>query len=197
MILQNEKRKTQNIIETEKKIRRFEIESTNIKQDLIIKKDRNKLFKDSKRLDFITSIIHKNKYKINLHLIYKASIDGDKSSIFHEKCDKAQATIVLIETKDNKIFGGYTKRKWRGNNIEKADNEAFIFSFNNYKIYDIIKGKNGIGCYEEFNPYFSGAFKIFDNAFTNGGCLIKNDKNYQINDIEELIGSENKENLNE
>ena len=82
-------------------------------------------------------------------------------------------------------------------NIEKADNDAFIFSFYNYKIYDIIKGKNGIGCYEEFNPYFSGAFKIFDNAFTNGGCLIKNDKNYQINNIEELIGSENKENLNE
>ena len=188
MILKNEKRKTQNIIKTE---------STNIKQDLIIRKDRNKLFKDSKRLDFITSRIHKNKYKINLNLIYKASINGDKSSIFHEKCDKAQATIVLIETKDDKIFGGYTKRTWRGNNIEKADNDAFIFSLNNYKIYDIIKGKNGIGCYKEFNPYFSGAFKIFDNAFTNGGCLIKNDKNYQINDIEELIGSENKENLNE
>ena len=149
------------------------------------------IIKNRSELDFISNRIHRNKYKINLNLLYKASKDGDKSLIFHEKCDKAQTTLILVETKSNKRFGGYTKRTWRGSNIEKSDNEAFIFSLNKYKIYDVIKEKNAIGCYKEYNPYFTGAFKIYDYALNKGGCLINNEKNFEINDIKELIGEEN------
>ena len=167
------------------------------------RKDKNKsisksrIIKDMNEIDFIIKNIHKNKYKINLNLLYKASSDGDKSSIFHEKCDKAQTTLVIIETNKNKKFGGYTKRTWRGLNTKKSDNDSFIFSLNKKKIYNAIKGKKVIGCLKELSAYFLGAFKIYDNSFIKGGCLLKNEKIYEIDDIKELIYDENDNNLNE
>ena len=43
-----------------------------------------------------------NKYKIIFNLLYKASEDEDKSSIFHKNCDRAQTTLILVETKKGK-----------------------------------------------------------------------------------------------
>ena len=189
-----------NIKPIHNKISNFNIESKIKTESRINKKDKNKIKSDIiqniSELDFISNRIHKSKYKINLNLLYKASIDGDKSSIFHDKCNKAQTTLILIQTKDNQRFGGFTKRTWRGNNIEKTDNDAFIFSLDKNKIYNIIKGKNAIRCFVEYNACFSGAFIINDNAFDKGGFLIKNENNYEINDITELIYDNKRENNN-
>ena len=162
------------------------------------KKIKGNIIQSLSNIDFIANHIHKNKYKINLNLIYKASLDGDSSSIFHEKCDKAQTTLVQIETNDNKKFGGYTKRTWLGSHSKKNDNDAFIFSLNKKKIYKVIKDKNVIGCYNEFGPYFLGAFKIYDNSLIKGGILLNNEKYFEIDNIEELINDDNnRNNLNE
>ena len=45
---------------------------------------------------------------LNLKLIYKASIDGFSSSIFHLKCDNQNKTISVIKSQFNFMFGGYT-----------------------------------------------------------------------------------------
>ena len=37
-------------------------------------------------------------------LVYKAEVDGDKASTFHEKCDNLGPTITLIQTKDQKTL---------------------------------------------------------------------------------------------
>ena len=178
------------------KISNFNLDSKNISQ--IFKKDNKNLksgiIQNISELDFISNRIHKSKYKININLIYKASINGDKSSIFHDKCNKAQTTLILIQTKNNQKFGGFTKRTWRGNNIEKTDNDAFIFSLDKNKIYNINKGKNAIGCFAEYIISFSGAFSIYDNALDKGGFLIKNENNFDIKDINELLGDDNFEN---
>ena len=50
--------------------------------------------------------------KLTLNLLYKATADSDQASAFHEKCDKANRTIVLIETDKNKRFGGFTSKSW-------------------------------------------------------------------------------------
>ena len=198
-------KKKANIKQTQDKISNFNLGLKDKDQYLYNKKDYNKIksniIQNISELYFISNRIHKNKYKINLNLLYKASIDGDKASIFHEKCNKAQTTLILIQAKNNKIFGGYTKRTWRGKNIEKTDNDAFIFSFDNKKIYNVIKGKNAIGCFLDYNACFSGAFKIYDNSLDKGGILIKNENNYEIKDINELINyneyeNNNKENIN-
>ena len=191
-INQNDKKQSPNISPYKELGNVYNINTSILKKNL-----KGNIIQNLSKINFITKEIHKNKYKINLNIIYKASLDGDKSSIFHEKCDKAQTTLIIIETTDNKIFGGYTKRTWRGNSNEKMDNAAFIFSLDKRKVYNVIKDKKVIGCFNEFCPYFIGAFKIFDNALIKGGILLRNEKNFDINDIEELIQNENCDKLTE
>ena len=40
--------------------------------------------------------------KLRLNLLYKASVDTDKASAFHNKCNKAKSTLILIETDKGK-----------------------------------------------------------------------------------------------
>ena len=148
------------------------------------------IIKDENELNFISNRIHENKYKIYFNLLYKLSEDKDKSLIFHRNCDYAQTTLVLIETKNKYRFGGFTKRTWKGCAILKIDKDAFIFSLNKMKIYNAIKGKNSIGCYENYGPIFYGGFKINDNAFNNGGNTFKKGLNYEISEDYELTNGE-------
>lgn len=84
-------------------------------------------------LDMITNKINKENKKIIINLLYKATADSDKASVFHEKCDKAKNSIVLVETENGMRFGGYTTCSWSGNCVDKIDPEAFIFSFDKMK----------------------------------------------------------------
>ena len=155
------------------------------------------ILKNQSELDLITNRIHGNRYKIIFNLLYKASEDKDKSIIFHKKCDQAQTTLTLIETKKGYKFGGYTKRTWRGISVEKVDNEAFIFSIEKNLIYNSIKGKNAIGCFNDYGPFFSGGFKIKDNAFSKGGCTFKKGNNYEFENDYELTNGEEIFNIKE
>ena len=129
---------------------------------------------DMKELEMLTKKINKENKKIIINLLYKASADGDKASVFHEKCDRAKNTIVLVETKDGMRFGGYTTCSWSGNCVDKNDPEAFIFSFDKMKTYDNIPGDEAIGCYPKFGPIFLGCQrKIYDNAFVKGGTTFE------------------------
>ena len=147
---------------------------------------------DIKELEMLTKKINKdNNKKIIINLLYKASVDGDKAAIFHEKCDDAQNTIVLVETKNGKRFGGFTTCSWSGNCVDKNDSEAFIFSFDKMKTYDNIPGDEAIGCYPKFGPIFLGCqIKIFDNAFVKGGTTFEKGLNFNTEEDYELTGGE-------
>ena len=155
-------------------------ESKEVKGDII---------HDGKELDMIIKKINKENKKIIINLLYKASADGDTASAFHEKCDDANNTIVLVETKDGMRFGGYTTCSWSGNCVDKNDSEAFIFSFDKMKTYDNIPGDEAIGCYPKFGPIFLGCqIKIFDNAFTKGGTTYEKELNFNTEEDYELTG---------
>ena len=140
-------------------------------------------------LELITNQINKKNKKLIIKLLYKASVDSDKAEIFHKKCDSAKNTIVLIETKDGKRFGGYTTCSWSGNCVEKGDKNAFIFSFDKMKTYKNIPDENAIGCYPKFGPVFLGCqIKIYDNAFTKGGTTFERKLNYYTEEDFELTG---------
>ena len=147
---------------------------------------------DIKELEMITKKINKDEdKKIIINLLYKASVDSDRASAFHEKCDQAQNTIVLVETKNGKRFGGYTTCSWSGNCVDKNDPEAFIFSFDKMKTYDNIPGDEAIGCYPKFGPIFLGCqIKIFDNAFTKGGTTFEKELNFYTEEDYELTGGD-------
>ena len=142
-------------------------------------------------LDMITNKINKENKKIIINLLYKATADSDKASVFHEKCDKAKNSIVLVETENGMRFGGYTTCSWSGNCVDKIDPEAFIFSFDKMKTYDNIPGDEAIGCYPKFGPIFLGyQIKIFDNFFIKGGTTFERELNFNTEEDYELTGGD-------
>ena len=142
-------------------------------------------------LDMITNKINKENKKIIINLLYKATADSDKASVFHEKCDKAKNSIVLVETENGMRFGGYTTCSWSGNCVDKIDTDAFIFSFDKMKTYDNIPGDEAIGCYPKFGPIFLGCqIKIFDNFFIKGGTTFERELNFNTEEDYELTGGD-------
>ena len=156
-----------------------------------VKEVKGDIIHDMNELEMITKKINKENKRIIINLLYKASADSDSAAVFHNKCDEANNTIVLVETKDGKRFGGYTTKSWKGNCVEKSDPEAFIFSFDKMKTYDNIPGDNAIGCYPKFGPIFLGCqIKIFDDAFDNGGTTHEKELNFNTTEDYELTGGD-------
>ena len=152
----------------------------------IIKGD---IIQDVKELELLSRKISKNKRKIILNLLYKATIDSDKAEAFHRKCDSAKSTLVLVKSGNDKRFGGFTTRDWRGNSVEKKDNNAFVFSLDKMAIYDIIPGEDAIGCYPKYGPIFLGCqIRIYDEFFTQGGTTFEKGMNYATKEDYELTG---------
>ena len=149
---------------------------------------KGEIIKTKEELGFLLNKI--NPYaKIKIDLIYKATVDSDKASIFHQKCDFASRTLVLVETVDNRRFGGYTTKSWSGENIQKDDENAFIFSLDNKRIYDIIPGKPAIACYPSYGPIFLDCqIQINNNSLTQGGSTYLKEQNYKTTEDFELNG---------
>ena len=150
------------------------------------------IIRDKSELELIVNKINKNNRKLKLDLIYKASTDSDKAEAFHYHCNNARNSIVLVETINGKRFGGYTSQSWEGNEIEKQDPNAFIFSLDKMETYDILPNKNAIACYPNFGAVFLGCqIRIYDEAFKNGGSTFFKGVTYMTNEDYELSGGEN------
>ena len=146
---------------------------------------------NAQELELITRKINNSNKKITLNLIYKATADSDKAQAFHNKCDRARSTIVLIETNKGKRFGGFTSCSWDGECLEKKDENAFIFSLDKMMTYDNIKGEDAIGCYPKFGPIFMGCqIRIYDNAFAKGGTTFEKGLNFNTGEDYELTGGD-------
>ena len=124
---------------------------------------------------------------VKFTLVYKAFDVGDKAKTFHEKCDALDKSLVLLETEKGVRFGGFTTKTWEGKNLKKIDNDAFVFSLDNNKIYDIIPNEFAIGCYPKFGPVFFGCqIRIYDDFFTKGGTTCGRGLNYKTKKEYEL-----------
>ena len=98
-----------------------------------------------------------NNREFKTELLYRKSRDGSTPNDFHNKCDDKGTTIILIETTDGNIFGGYTELSWDTSCSFKKDKSTFIFSFNKKKKYiSNNDGNNSIGCYKQHGPIFGG-----------------------------------------
>ena len=130
---------------------------------------------------------------VKFTLVYKAFDMGDKAETFHEKCDKLNMSLVLIETDKDIRFGGFTMKSWEGNNIKKKDNNAFVFSLETNTIFEVIKNEPAIGCYPKFGPVFFGCqIRIYDEFFEKGGTTCHKGLNFKTkNDYELNNGEQN------
>jgi len=165
------------------------IEKAQYIQDSCLEIVKGEIIHNNNELEFLTKNICDNKKKMTLNLLYKATVDSDKASAFHNKCDGAKSTIVLVESRNGKRFGGFTSCDWKGNAIEKKDENAFVFSLDKMKAYNIIPGELAIGCYPKFGPVFLGCqIRIYDEAFIKGGTTFEKEKNYETKEDYELTG---------
>ena len=179
---------------SESLIKRQQNSSSNERQTLSIQDMRLEVIKgdiiqNASELELLTRRICKHYNKIILNLLYKATADSDKASVFHNKCDSAENTLVLVKSSNGKRFGGYTSCSWEGDSIEKKDENAFVFSLDKMKIYNIIPGEDAIGCYPKFGPVFLGCqIRIYDRFFENGGTTFEKGANYDTEEDYELSG---------
>ena len=124
---------------------------------------------------------------VKFNLLYRASDHGDKAKTFHQKCDNHQMTLVLVETTKGRRFGGFTTKTWNGNCLKKIDNDAFVFSLDKHKIYDVYKNEFAVGGYPKFGPVFFGCqIRIYDDFFTKGGTTCHKALNYKTKEEFEL-----------
>ena len=71
---------------------------------------------------------------ITFKLLYKATRDGDKINTIHNKCDY-KSVLILIKTKKDIQFGGYSEIGFNDNGSEENDRNAFVFSLDKKIIY--------------------------------------------------------------
>lgn len=151
------------------------------------------IIKEQGEIDFVINKIAEKFPGCKFNLLYKGSTDGDTAAEFHSKCDDAEKTLVIVEDNYGNRFGGFTTQDWGGQYMQKTDDDAFIFSIDKNKTYDIIPGQNAIGCYPNFGPVFFGCqIRIYDNFLTKGGTTYKKGLNYKTTEDFELTnGNQN------
>ena len=145
-------------------------------------------------LDKIKVIFSKQKRKfINLKLIYTATNDGDSAEDFHLHCDGYAPLIILIKTKKNVVFGGFTEKPFYSTKkrIGNKDDNAFIFSVDRMKTYEVEKGTIATCSFRDYGPVFAGFehnnIYLFDDFFTDPGNVaekgdrFRTTENYEIN----------------
>src|SRR6185436_892868 len=69
--------------------------------------------------------------KYEFKLLYHSSRDGLSLTIFHQKCDNINKTLVIRKIQNsNQIIERYNPLNWNGS-ANKTTTESFIFNINN------------------------------------------------------------------
>ncbi|KAJ5073137.1 hypothetical protein M0811_09092 [Anaeramoeba ignava] len=124
-----------------------------------------KIFPDSEIIQDIEYVkklqewINDNDFFSKMKKGFSAKRDGFNSQNWHKAVDGKRKTLVIIKTKDNFIFGGFTQVGFNGNTGNIYDSNAFIFSLRNDKgdrIPAKFTYKLGHAIYSSLNygPYF-------------------------------------------
>ena len=86
--------------------------------------------------------------------LYQATKDGGEASNFHKLCDNLPNTLTLIQSQNNRRFGGFTTECWESSIKCKSDKNAFLFSLDKQKIYKCKNYSNSIYCNSLSGPCF-------------------------------------------
>ena len=163
------------------KLPEFEIDGLFRESEIIKSEEEESLIGD------MISMIKIKKYR----LLFRSSRDGDSANKFHTICDNHSKLIILVETKQGLRFGGYTSSKFKGTSHMKKDNNAFLFSLDKKKVYNIIPEEYAIYCYPNSGPSFSnGSLYIPDFFFEKPGRTgpvggpFQFEKDYELNNGE-------------
>ena len=117
-----------------------------------------------KNIDIIHDLEELNKISMAINdqgtvsyaICYKASVDGDSPETFRKLCDGISPTLFLIETTDGYRFAAYTSLHFSEDvkSGYRADNQAFIFSFDTGKKYKIEQPEYAVSDTKGYFPMF-------------------------------------------
>ena len=114
-----------------------------------------------------------------------------KLSNLKDKINNKSNLIFLFLTGNTRIFGSFIKIKIEVNhNTHQKDENAFVFSLNNNKIYKILKPENAIRFYEGYpimigntgsgNGFYFSSDSIYDKDLLNNPKIYDFQKNYEL-----------------
>ncbi|RIB19596.1 hypothetical protein C2G38_2035923 [Gigaspora rosea] len=113
---------------------------------------------------------YSKKISFNFNLLFRSSIDGFSSQIFHQKCDNKKATIFIAKiSNSNMLIGGYNPLYWNGNGY-KSTTDSFIFSLSDFnnpqsaKLGRVINSDYAIYCHNNFGPSFGHDLCAHNNS---------------------------------
>ena len=134
-----------------------------------------------------------NKIKINnMKLLYRYSKDGLELATIKDKINNKSNLIFLYYTGNQRIFGAYIKTKLEDIQEGKyfKDENAFVFSLNNNKIYQILVPKYSIQFYSGHpllignvgnnTGFFHNGKTIYDKGLTNTPKIYDFQRNYEL-----------------
>lgn len=125
-----------------------------------------------------------NKKIKNIKLLMRATIDGNSSSTFHQKCDNKSFTLVLVITDKNRRFGGFASTAWDQSGNYKTDTQSFIFSFDNQEVYypKNINSQSAIYCNSSYCPAFGNGYDFYiASGCTSNNSSSDNTSSYHYN----------------
>jgi len=111
----------------------------------------------------------------NLSLLFKASKDGFTCAKFHEKCDNKGPTLVIIESSQGYLFGGYASIPWFATDSKRSAPGSFLFSLlnqSNTPPRQFPMKDSMIGGFNGWGPMFGSDYDLY----------IKNNCNTSPND---------------
>ena len=116
---------------------------------------------------FVTEKISKinNCNKIKYKLLFRGTQNGFEARDFHKRCDRIWPTFTIIKSSNGSVFGGYTEELWESeeNDECKEDKNAFCFSVDKNKIYEIKNGEKAIKSSRDHGPiFYSKGFSIIN-----------------------------------
>lgn len=133
--------------------------------------------------------------KVGVRLIYKATIHGDTSIIFHRRTDKNTNYVFLMKTSKSR-FGGYTSRNFRSDNFMSIDNgintydrNSFLFCLTQKTKYVISPehSHNALTCDEDYGPIFGNGDLTIVNKFLHSKSSSKFPASYVVDNKDETL----------
>ncbi|KAJ5066751.1 hypothetical protein M0811_03095 [Anaeramoeba ignava] len=128
----------------------------------------SEIIKDIEYVKKLQEWINDNDFFSKMKKGFSAKRDGFDSENWHKVVDGKGKTLVIIKTKDNFIFGGFTQVGFNGDTGDINDSNAFIFSLRNDK-GDRIPAKF---TYKQNRAIYSGL--IYGPLFGEGIRLVSN-----------------------
>ena len=132
------------------------------------KEENIQIYSDLINDDIVTQLLGSNKY---LQLLYKASRDGYKSNIFHQKANNQGPTLTVFRTNTGRVAGGYNPISWTSANkwISIDSGKAFLFNVVGSKVnkfYNNRNSENSIYDTQSYLPTFGGGhdLRLYEDA---------------------------------